>query len=142
LGEDKAFEAPVPWAVYTFPEIAGVGMTEAAAMEKGLPISVGRFPLGHLGKAMAVSETDGFVKVIRHRETDEVLGVHLMGHNATEIVAAAGAMLHTRASTHNLAETIFAHPTLSEAVKEAAEDALGAALHLPPRKVVRLAATV
>ncbi|MFP4053781.1 MAG: dihydrolipoyl dehydrogenase, partial [Phycisphaerae bacterium] len=138
MGEDATFDSPVPWAVYTFPEIAGVGMTEAAATEKGLPISVGRFPIGHLGKAMAVNDTDGFVKVIRHRETDELLGVHLMGHNVTEIVAAAGTMLHTHADTHELAETVFAHPTISEAVKEAAEDALGAALHLPPRKIVRV----
>ena len=136
LGEETSFQAPIPWAVYTFPEIAGVGFTESAAREKGLPISVGKFPIGHLGKAMAVGETEGFAKVIRHRETDELLGVHLMGHNVTEIVAVAGAMLHTRASTHDLAETVFAHPTISESVKEAAEDALSAALHLPPRKVI------
>ena len=117
-------------------------MTEAQAMEQSLPVSIGRFPIGHLGKAMAVGETDGFVKVIRHRETDALLGVHMLGHNVTEIVAAAGAMLTADATTSQLAEVVFAHPTISEAVKEAAEDALGAALHLPPRKTVRVEADI
>jgi dihydrolipoamide dehydrogenase len=131
-----AFSAPIPSAVYTFPEIGAVGLTEADAKAQGLPISVGRFPLAHLGKALAANDAGGFVKVIRHRETDAILGVHALGHGCTEIIAAASVLLHTKATVHDLAEAVFAHPTISEAIKEAAEDALGAALHLPPRKLV------
>lgn len=140
LGHEAAFDQPVPWAVYTFPELAGVGTTEQRAREKGLPIAVGLFPLGYLGKAMAAEHPEGFVKVIRHRETDALLGVHILGHNATEMIHAAAAVMHRRGTARDLAEMVFAHPTLSEGIKEAAEDALGAALHLPPRKVVELTA--
>jgi dihydrolipoamide dehydrogenase len=138
LGCGKALVAPIPSAVYTFPEIGAVGMTEAEAREKGLPISVGRFPLSALGKTMATNHTEGFVKVLRHRETDEVLGVHMLGHNATECIAAAGAMMHTKVPVREFAEVVFAHPTVGEALKEAAEDALGAGLHMMPRKVMRV----
>jgi dihydrolipoamide dehydrogenase len=131
---------PIPWCVYTFPEIAGIGMTTQEAREKKLPVAIGKFPLSHLGKAMAGGHDEGFVKVLRHRNTDEILGVHMIGHNVTEVIAAAGCMLGQGASTTELAETVFAHPTISESVKEAAEDALGQALHLPPRKMTRLQA--
>ena len=131
---------PIPWAQYTFPEVAGVGLTEAKARQQELPIAIGRFPLGHLGKAMAAEHTEGFVKTIRHRETDALLGVHIVGHNATEMIHAAAAMIGQNATTRDLAEMVFAHPTLGEAIKESAEDALGQALHLPPRKVVELVA--
>ncbi len=80
--------------------------------------------------------------MIRHRETGRLLGVHIIGHNATECIAAAGAMLHQEVSVQDVAETVFAHPTISEAIKEAAEDALAMGLHLPPRKVLQVAATV
>ena len=138
LGHCRVYDSPVPGAVYTFPEIGAVGLTTSQARQRGLPISIGVFPIGHLGKAMAVGHGEGFVKVVRHRETDELLGVHMLGHNATECIAAAGCMLHTRASASDLAEAIFAHPTISEAIKESAEDALGMALHLPPRKVHKI----
>jgi len=138
LGHTKDFTAPIPGAVYTFPEIAGVGLTTQQAHEQNIPIAVGNFPIAFLGKAMAVGETDGFVKVIKHRETGELLGVHMLGHNATECIAAAGAMLHQKASVEDLAEVVFAHPTISEAIKESAEDALGMGLHLPPRKIHRI----
>ena len=136
LGESRPFDKPIPSAVYTFPEIGAVGLTEQEADERGIPVSIGRFPLSHLGKAMASQHTEGFVKVLRHRETDELLGVHMLGHNATEVIAAAATMLHHKATTHDLAEVVFAHPTISEAVRESAEDALGMGLHLPPRKVI------
>jgi dihydrolipoamide dehydrogenase len=139
LGHAKPFTAPIPSAVYTFPEIGAVGMTEQEAREKGLPISVGRFPISNLGKAMATNHTEGFVKTIRHRETDAILGVHMIGHNATECIAAAGALMHTGASVQEFSEVVFAHPTISESLKESAEDALSAGLHLPPRKLVKVA---
>lgn len=137
LGHAKAFEAPIPSAVYTFPEVAAVGLSEREAREQGLPIAIGRFPIGHLGKAMAARHPDGFVKMIRHRETDQLLGAHMIGQNATECIAATTALLHQKASMLDVAETVWAHPTISEAIKESAEDALAAGLHLPPRKVIR-----
>ena len=89
---------------------------------------------------MAVNDTEGFVKVVRHRETGQLLGVHMIGHNVTECIAAAGALLHQKVSVQDVAETVFAHPTISESIKEAAEDALAMGLHLPPRKVLRVMA--
>ena len=140
LGHSRDFEAPVPNCVYTFPEIATVGMSQAQAREKGIPVAIGVFPLRFLGKAMAVGQTEGFVKVIRHRESGHLLGVHMMGHNVTECIAAAGVLLHQKVTVREMAEVVFAHPTMSEALKESAEDALGVALHLPPRKIIRVAA--
>ncbi len=139
LGHEKNFTAPIPSAVYTFPEIGAVGLTEQECRDKNLPISIGKFPIGHLGKAMATNHTEGFAKMIRHRETDELLGAHMIGHNATECIAAAGALLHTKASMHDVADVVFAHPTIGESIKEAAEDALSMGLHLPPRKIIRMA---
>ncbi len=142
LGHDHVFDAPIPNCVYTFPEIAAVGMTAEEARAKSIPVSVGNFPLAFLGKAMAVNDAEGFAKVVRHRETNQLLGVHMVGHNATECIAAAGALLHQKVSVEAVAETVFAHPTISESIKEAAEDALSMALHLPPRKVMRVVAGV
>lgn len=139
LGHAKPFEAPIPSAVYTFPEVAAVGLSEQEARDQGLPIAIGRFPIGHLGKAMAARHTDGFVKMIRHRETGQLLGAHMLGQNATECIAATTALLHQKASMQDVAETVWAHPTISEAIKESAEDALNMGLHLPPRKIIRAA---
>ena len=140
LGHGKDFTLPIPGAVYTFPEIGSVGLTTKQAAQKNIPVKVGQFPIGHLGKAMAVGEEEGFVKVIRHRENETLLGVHILGHNATEIIESATAMLGLKASARDLAEMVFAHPTIGEAVKEAAEDSFDQAMHLPPRTVAKLAA--
>lgn len=140
MGHGHAFTSPIPSAVYTFPEIGAVGMTQAQAKKAGIPIAIGAFPLSALGKAIAVGHTEGFVKVIRHRETGELLGVHMLGHNATECIAAAATMVHKKATVQELAEVVFAHPTIGESIKEAAEDALSMGLHLPPRKVLRATA--
>jgi dihydrolipoamide dehydrogenase len=142
LGHARSFDAPIPNCVYTFPEIGTVGMTADEARAQGLPVFVGTFPIGFLGKAMAINDPDGFVTVVRHRETGQLLGVHMLGHNATECIAAAGALLHQKVTVEAVAETVFAHPTISEAFKESAEDALHMALHLPPRKMQRVAAEV
>ncbi|HPM79363.1 MAG TPA: dihydrolipoyl dehydrogenase [Candidatus Anammoximicrobium sp.] len=138
LGHAKPFQSPIPSAVYTFPEVAAVGLSEQEARDQGLPIAIGRFPIGHLGKAMAARHTDGFVKMIRHRETGQLLGAHMLGHNATECIAATTALLHQKASMQDVAETVWAHPTISESIKESAEDALNMGLHLPPRKIIRV----
>lgn len=134
LGKTVEQTRPIPSAVYTYPEIASVGITTKQAEKKNIPISVGEFPISYLGKAMAVGIEDGFVKVIRHKESNELLGVHIAGHNATEIIESATAIMSVSANTEELAEMIFAHPTLSEAVKEAAEDTFLRAIHLPPQK--------
>ncbi|MCE5325130.1 MAG: dihydrolipoyl dehydrogenase [Planctomycetaceae bacterium] len=140
LGHKSTITPAIPWAVYTFPEIAGVGMTARQARRDGVPVSVGLFPLNVLGKAQAVNDTEGFVKVIRGRDDGKLLGVHALGHNVTEVIGAAGAMIGTGASVKDLAETVFAHPSISESLRESAEDALGMALHLPARKMVQIVA--
>jgi dihydrolipoamide dehydrogenase len=142
LGHERTADAPVPSAVYTFPEIASIGQTAEEARAKGRPISIGFFPLSHLGKAMAVADTEGFVKVIRDRQDGRLLGVHMIGHNVTECIGSATAMMQMKASVQDVADTVLAHPTISESIKEAAEDALSAGLHLPPRKVLRLAGAI
>ena len=119
-----------------------MGMTAEEAKAKGLPVATGTFPLSFLGKAMAANDTDGFVKVVRHRETGRLLGAHMIGHNVTECIAAAGALLRQKVKVEDVAETVFAHPTISESLKEAAEDALSMGLHLPPRKMLRAVAEV
>ena len=140
LGHKAPWQAKIPSAVYTFPEVAAVGLTQQEATGAGLPIAIGRFPLAHLGKAMATGHTDGFVKMIRHRETGQLLGAHMIGHNATECIAAATGLLQQQVSMQDVAETVWAHPTISEAIKEAAEDSLGMGLHLPPRKIIPVVA--
>ena len=142
LGRGEAFSLPIPSAVYTFPEVAAVGMTTREATEQGIPVKVGQFPIGYLGKAMAVGEEGGFVRVVRHRDDNTLLGVHMIGHNATEIIEVATAMLTMKADAETLGGMVFAHPTISEAVKEAAEDSFEAALHMPPRKLAKVVAGV
>jgi dihydrolipoamide dehydrogenase len=142
LGHPMSFDAPVPNCIYTFPEIATVGSSAEEARASGMPVAVGHFPLTHLGKALAVNDNEGFVRVVRHRQTNELLGVHMIGHNVTEVIAAAGAMMHRKASVEDVARTVFAHPTIAESLKESSEDALYMALHMAPRKVIRAVAGV
>jgi len=138
LGHSRTFNAPIPTCIYTFPEIASVGLTAEEARAKGVPFFAGSFPLRFLGKAQACGDMVGFVKVLRHRETGQLLGVHMLGHNATECIAAAGALLHQQVSVRDVAEIVFAHPTISEALREAAEDALHVPLHALPHKPLRI----
>ncbi len=132
LGKDEAFTEPIPAVVYTFPEVASVGLAEAKARAQAVPVVVGRYSLRHLGKAMAIAESDGFVKVVRHESSGELLGVHMIGHNATDCITTAVAMIRQRVSARDLAALIAPHPSMSESLKEAAGDAFGAALHAPP----------
>ncbi len=121
----------VPSAIYSTPEAASVGLTEQSAVEKGLKIKIGRFPYRALGKAKAFSETDGEVKIIADVDTDRILGMHIVGSNATDIIAQGVMAIQNELTAHALAGTIAAHPTYSEAVMEAAEDALSIAIHQP-----------
>ncbi len=109
----------IPLAVYTSPEVASVGDTEIELKEKGIPYKTGKFPFKANGRAVASSEANGFVKVLAHKETDEILGVHIIGPNATEMIHEVAIAMEFRASAEDVARTCFAHPTVSEALKEA-----------------------
>jgi dihydrolipoamide dehydrogenase len=119
----------IPWVVYTHPELAGVGLTEAEATAKYGEVKVGKFKFAANGRAIAVDATEGFVKVIAHPTTDELLGVHIIGHNASEMIGEAACLMEFKASAEDLARCVHAHPTLSEAVKEAALASQGRAIH-------------
>ena len=119
----------VPAAVFTHPEIATIGLTPEQAEAAGIPVQIGRFPFAAIGKALAEGERDGFVKLIAHAETGKLLGGHIIGGHAAEMIGQITLAVRLGATAQQLAETIFAHPTLSEAVLEAAEDTFGQATH-------------
>lgn len=110
----------VPWVIYTEPEIAWVGLTEAEAKDRELPYRTGNFPFAAAGRALAMGEPAGMVKMIAHAETDRLLGVHIVGANASEIIAEAVVTMEFHGSAEDLARIVHAHPTMSEAVHEAA----------------------
>jgi dihydrolipoamide dehydrogenase len=119
----------VPSCTYCDPEVGSVGLSEARARERGYDVAVGKFPFTALGKAAIVGHTAGFVKVVRETKYDELLGVHIIGASATDLIAEACAALQMEATDEELIHTIHAHPTLSEAVGEAAHAASGHAIH-------------
>ncbi len=119
----------VPSCTYCEPEVASVGLTEAKARERGYDVQVGKFPMTALGKAKILGKTAGFVKVVRDKKYDELLGVHIIGAHATDIIAEACVALQMEGTDEELFRTMHAHPTLSEAVMEAAHAAHGAAIH-------------
>ena len=119
----------VPWVIYTWPEIAWAGLTEEQAEERGHRCRSGRFPFRASGRARAMGSWDGFVKVVGEVETDRLLGVQAVGPNVSELIAEVVLALEFEASTEDLARTIHAHPTLSEALHEAALAVSGRALH-------------
>ncbi|HEX2060599.1 MAG TPA: dihydrolipoyl dehydrogenase [Thermoanaerobaculia bacterium] len=119
----------VPNATYTEPEVASVGLTEKKAKERGFDVKIGKFPLTANAKAKILGEANGLVKLVVDAKYDEVLGVHIVGPKATELIAEACVALELEATAESIAKTIHAHPTLSEAVMEAAEDVEGHAIH-------------
>jgi dihydrolipoamide dehydrogenase len=119
----------VPNNVYTVPEVASVGLTQSEAESKGYDVTVGKFMFRPLGKAMAMGEQEGFVKIVAEKKYGEVLGVHMIGAHVTDMIAAGVAALKLEATLEVMAETIHAHPTMAEAMLEAYEDALGHAIH-------------
>src|SRR3954470_23942558 len=119
----------VPGCTYCDPEIGSVGLTEAQAKARGFDVRVGTFKFGVLGRAKIAGETEGFVKIVAEKKYDEVLGVHLIGPRATELVAEATLALRLECTVEELIRTIHAHPTMSEAVGEAAHAAHGGAIH-------------
>ena len=120
----------VPGCTYCSPEIGSIGLTEAKARERGYDVAVGKFPFSANGKARILNETSGFVKIVGEKKYDEVLGVHIIGPRATELIAEAGAALRLEATSEELVRTIHAHPTLSEAMHEAAEAVEGKPIHI------------
>lgn len=120
----------VPRCTYTEPEIGSVGLTEAQAREQGHDVRIGSFPFRALARARMAGETDGFVKIVADKKYDEILGVHIIGPRATELVAEAVMALRMEVTVEELVKTIHAHPTMSEAVGEAAHAAHGAAIHM------------
>jgi dihydrolipoamide dehydrogenase len=119
----------VPGCTYCAPEIGSVGLTERVARERGFDVTVGTFKFGVLARARIANEIEGFVKIVADKKYDEVLGVHLIGPRATELVAEATLALRLECTVEELIRTIHAHPTMSEAVGEAAHAAHGAAIH-------------
>jgi dihydrolipoamide dehydrogenase len=119
-----------PGCTYCQPQVASVGLTERAAKEKKLAFKVGKFPFMASGKALAVGESEGFVKLIVGEPHGEILGAHIIGADATEMIAELGLAISMEATTDELIGTIHAHPTLSESVHEAAHAALGHAIHI------------
>lgn len=120
----------VPSVIYTDPEMAWVGQTEKQARESGATVKCGKFPFMANGRARASGKTSGFVKVVADAETDRILGIHAIGPEAGELAAAASVLLSTQATCEDAALTMFAHPTLSEAVKEACLAARGQAINI------------
>lgn len=118
-----------PGCTYCYPEVASVGKTERALKEEGTEYKVGKFPYQALGKAQASGETEGFVKLLFGKEHGEVLGAHIIGENATDLISEMGLALSLEATIDDIHATIHAHPTLAEAIHEATLDADGHAIH-------------
>jgi len=125
---------PVPYGetpncTYCEPEVASVGLSERTARAEGHDVRTGTFPLAASGRAQIAGHTDGFVKVVAEKRYDEVLGVHIVGYKATELIAEAGAVLRLEGTVEELIHTIHAHPTLAESIHEAAHAVYGEAIH-------------
>lgn len=124
----------VPAVIFTSPEMASVGLQEAEAKAAGHEVRVGQFPFAASGRAMSLMETEGFVKVVADAKTDEVLGVHMVGPEVTELIAEAALAIEMHATVEDIARTIHAHPTLPEAMMEAAEAVHKMAVHIYQKK--------
>jgi dihydrolipoamide dehydrogenase len=120
----------IPGCTYCQPQVASIGLTEAAAKEAGYDLKIGRFPYTASGKARAIGERDGLVKLIFDKKYGELLGAHIIGAEATELIAELGIAKSLETTSGELAKTIHAHPTLSEMIMEAAGDSLGEAIHI------------
>ena len=135
LGGKKAYDpACFPSCLYTFPECASVGLTEEQVKEKKIPYHVGKFPLAANGRALIANGGKGFMKVIIGDEFEEILGVHLVGPGVTEIIGEAALAIGLEATAEEVIETIHAHPTVSEALREAVLDSRGEAIHRVSRR--------
>ena len=120
----------MPRAIYCHPQVASFGLTENQAREKGYELNIGRFPLSASGKAIAMGETDGMVKVVAEKEIGDILGVHMIGAEVTELLGEIGMARMLESTTEELGGLTHPHPTISEAIKEAALDAQNGAVHI------------
>ena len=120
----------IPGCTYCSPEISSVGLTEKQAIEKGYKIKVGKFPFSASGKASAAGHNDGFVKLIFDAKYGELLGAHMIGANVTEMIAEIVALRKLETTGHELIKTVHPHPTMSEAIMEAAAAAYGEVIHI------------
>lgn len=123
----------IPGIIYTNPEAAGVGITEDFAKEKGMNVRVGKFPFAANGRALAAEDPQGFVKFVADAETDRIIGAHILSHSASDLMAECVAVMEFGGSAEDLGRTVHAHPTLSEAVKEAALSVNKSAIHIGNR---------
>ena len=119
----------VPFCVFTSPEIAGIGLTEKEARKRG-PVTVGRFPLRSNPTAIISEDTDGFVKVVIDKESDKILGIHILGHEASTLLSTASSLIYQDVNGREFAGFMQAHPTTPEALKEAFLGAYGQAIHI------------
>ena len=124
----------VPNVIYTHPEVASVGQTEEEVKAAGESYNVGVFPFAASGRAMAANDTDGMVKIIAHADTDRILGCHIVGPSAADLTQQVAIAMEFGSSAEDLGMTVFGHPTLSEAVHEAALAVNGSAIHIANRK--------
>jgi dihydrolipoamide dehydrogenase len=122
----------IPAVVYTWPEVASVGLTEEQVREKEIPYCVGSFPFSGAGRARCMGETDGFVKLISHGKTDRILGVHIIGPRAADMIAECVLALEFGASSEDISRTIHGHPTFAEALQEAAMNVRKCSIYTPP----------
>lgn len=134
LGQDKVMDLSiVPSCIYTIPEVGSVGLSEREAKEQGHEIAMGEFPLVACGKAVATGDSEGIFKIISDSKTRKILGAHLVGKSATELVAEMAAYMKMGATVDDVIDTIHAHPTISESIAEAARDIDGCAIHMPKK---------
>jgi dihydrolipoamide dehydrogenase len=124
----------VPGVVFTEPEIGTAGLSEDSAKRQNIPYTVGKYPFAVLGRALALGETDGFVKIVAEKATSRVLGVHIVGPNASDLISEAVLALEMGASVEDLSLTVHPHPTLGEALCEASAATLGHAIHISNRR--------
>ena len=124
----------IPSCIYTFPEVGSIGLTERQAREKGIQVMIGRFPFQSNARALAAGDSEGFVKVIAEKELGQVIGVHILGEHATDLIGAPALALALEATVEEMGKTTQPHPTLTEAISEAALDAMKEAIHLPKKK--------
>ncbi|SPQ01838.1 Pyruvate dehydrogenase complex E3 subunit D [Candidatus Sulfobium mesophilum] len=130
-GDDVMDYRVVPAAIFTSPEIASVGLRQHQAEQEGLKIGIGHFEFRALGKAHAMGEISGFIKIIGEERTDRILGAHIIGPHASDLIHEVAVAMRTGRTVADIAGTIHAHPTLSEGIMEAAEDLHGEAVHVP-----------
>jgi dihydrolipoamide dehydrogenase len=131
MGLNSTYDSRVvPRCIFTMPEIAAVGLTTQQAREQKIDFIVGRFPFAASGRALTLGETEGVVKVLAEKDSKKIIGVHIIGPKASDLISEAALAMKMEATIYDVAETMHPHPTLSEALKEAALDTVGEAIHL------------